>query len=708
MRLTGVVGILLVAGSVLAAQRPGGDSTQALERVTVSATRTTLSGFLTPLAVTTVENTDLRRGTGVGTDGALRHVPGVLAQSRSGATDVKIVIRGYGARGAGDRSNAGTSRGIRVLLDGFPETEPDGRTALDAIDVSLAHQLAVIRSNASAMWGNAAGGLLSVSTVPRFDVSRVNIEPMTATFGLNRISATLGGKVGETGRAWMSHSNTSLGGWRPNSSGRRQVVNVGFSAETGPQTSLTMSLNSTNNLTHVPGPLTRVEFDANPQQANAAYEARRQRRHNRVARLGVNVDHDFSADAGVSVSMFASPKSLESAERGVYRDVTQYHVGSGVSSHFSHWLDSRLATFRVGADAAYQAGASLFYNLVNGERGTTLVSNRIEGARNIGVFAQDEVPVTSRLTAVIGARYDEVLYDFATYSANPVLRAKKLFDGFSPRLGLSFSIDSQHVMYANVGGGIEVPAGNEVDPPNTAPNRLDLTTALNPFLEPIRSVSSELGVRGSGGIAGALSGSYDITVYNINISNEIIPYRGGSFYFTAAKARRQGVEVSVSAESNLGVSAQATVNYYRHRYVNYVVDSAHYGVPGATADYSGNKVVGVPTFTSSGLLGFRPRGYSWLNVELEGRQSSSFTVNDANTQSSPRYIVLDGAIGITRTLNTGATLTTRIGLENLTNARYSASAFLNPDLQPLTNAVVFLEPGMPRMFFLSVSLSRSN
>ena len=47
-------------------------------------------------------------------------IPGVIAQSRYGTSDVRLIIRGFGARGAGDRSNSGTSRGIRVLLDGFP------------------------------------------------------------------------------------------------------------------------------------------------------------------------------------------------------------------------------------------------------------------------------------------------------------------------------------------------------------------------------------------------------------------------------------------------------------------------------------------------------------------------------------------------------------------------------------------------------------
>jgi iron complex outermembrane recepter protein len=54
------------------------------------------------------------------------------------------VIRGFGARGAGDRSNAGTSRGIRVIVDGVPETELDGGTSFDGIDLASAEHMEIV------------------------------------------------------------------------------------------------------------------------------------------------------------------------------------------------------------------------------------------------------------------------------------------------------------------------------------------------------------------------------------------------------------------------------------------------------------------------------------------------------------------------------------------------------------------------------------
>src|SRR6266508_3645918 len=172
--------LLLLTPHALAAQAPEPPvrDTVPLAPVTVTATRHATNLFAVPLAVTQVKQRDLFGSTGYGLDDALALVPGVVAQSRYGNQDVRIAIRGYGARGAGDRSNAGTSRGIRVLIDGFPETEPDGRTAFDQVDLAATEAVEVVRSNASAVWGNAAGGVVSVSTVPEFDDRLGAVEPV--------------------------------------------------------------------------------------------------------------------------------------------------------------------------------------------------------------------------------------------------------------------------------------------------------------------------------------------------------------------------------------------------------------------------------------------------------------------------------------------------------------------------------------------------
>src|SRR5215207_2516341 len=181
------------------AQRPASrDSAQALPPVTVAATRSPGPILTTPLAVTRISSADLRSVSGFGLDEALARVPGVVAQSRYGTSDIRLMIRGFGARGAGDRSNSGTSRGVRVLLDGFPETEPDGRTALDQLDLATAEGVEVIRSNASALWGNAAGGIVIVVTMPATTRSSFEAQPIFGGFGLARYAARASSPLGNS------------------------------------------------------------------------------------------------------------------------------------------------------------------------------------------------------------------------------------------------------------------------------------------------------------------------------------------------------------------------------------------------------------------------------------------------------------------------------------------------------------------------------
>ena len=83
----------------------------------------------------------------------LNYVPGVwLTNNTNAAQDYRISIRGFGSR-----ASFGV-RGIRVLLDGIPQTTPDGQSQIDHLPHHIIQQSEVIRSPAGSRHGNAAGG----------------------------------------------------------------------------------------------------------------------------------------------------------------------------------------------------------------------------------------------------------------------------------------------------------------------------------------------------------------------------------------------------------------------------------------------------------------------------------------------------------------------------------------------------------------------
>ncbi|HEX8242150.1 MAG TPA: TonB-dependent receptor, partial [Longimicrobium sp.] len=182
------------------------------------------------------------------------------------------------------------------------------------------------------------------------------------------------------------------------------------------------------------------------------------------------------------------------------------------------------------------------------------------------------------------------------------------------------------------------------------------------------------------------------------------PYRGGRFYFTAGRVRRRGAELGVQFRTAPGVALQAAVSGQDHRYTEYVVDSVHYGRPGAFADYGGNRVVGVPAVFGSTALRWTPAFRGEVELELEVQQAGAYWADDANRVRVPGYALWTAGVALRRAVRLagGMTASGSVRVENLADRRYVASAFLNPDV--VAGEPVAFEPGLPRQVVVSVRL----
>lgn len=674
------------------------DTVVSLSPIIVRSTTARPSTLDLPFAVTRV-SPGLAAERGVGLDKALAEVPGVIAQSRAGGSDIRLSIRGFGSRGAGDRSNAGTSRGVRVLLDGIPETEPDGRTSFDQLDLAAVQSIEVIRSNASSLWGNAAGGVVSLTTIDPDAPPRVGLETAAGGFGLLRTALTAGTPL-DGGGLSASLVRTEMDGWRANSAARRTLAHASLLAQVARGTRLGIYAVASDNEFAIPGPLTRAAADSAPTLANAVYESRRERRHNRVGRLAATIDHALNGATSVSAMLFAAPKFLQRSERGTFRDFTRYHVGGNVVARRRTVFGSVPGMLTLGVDEAYQDGAILFYTLApGGTRGDSLTTDKREGANNLGVFAQQELALGERLDVVLGARYDAIAYHVEDFLGGP--GGSRTFSRVTPKIAATWRLSPHHSVYASMGGGVEAPAGNETDPAGTFGQ--DSVYAINPLLEPIRSTTLEAGMKQV--VVGTVTWSYDLALYRTVVTNEIVPYRGGRFYFTAGEARRFGVEIG-SAVALGGTRLGGTLTWSHHRYTDYTVDSVHYGVPGALADFAGHRVVGIPDLAYSVSLSHQPARLPLVaRALLQGM--GRWYADDANTVSVPGFGLLSLSLGTAQplALGGGVGLRASVALNNVTGRPYIASAFLNPDVTTAGEPIAF-EPGLPRHLVVTLGLER--
>jgi outer membrane receptor protein involved in Fe transport len=441
--------------------------------------------------------------------------------------------------------------------------------------------------------------------------------------------------------------------------------------------------------------------------ANPTYAARDERRHHQVARIAASLDRQLASGTSLSSLVFVSPKFLQRSERGTFRDFTRYHVGGNVVVRAERSFGRGLAgTLLAGADEALQDGAILFYSLTpQGQRGDTLRSDKKEGANNAGAFLQVELDVANRLAVVAGARYDAIRYDYRDY-LDPRLDATRTFSRLTPKLGVRWRPSASRAFYASLRGGVEAPAANEVDPPGTFGQ--DTVTAINPLLEPIRSTSLELGtkhvVTGGRWLSGV---AYDVALYTTAVTNEVVPYRGGRFYFTAGRVRRSGLEVGLSLRGPAGLSLEHALTLSRNRYVKYAVDSVHYGRPGAAADYAGNAAVGVPGAVYAVAVAYTRSSGTPVTARLSVQGTSGYYVDDANAVRVPAYAVVSLTVGLDQPVRIGRELGLRgfVTVANLLDRRYIGSAYLNPDV--VGGVPVAFEPGLPRQLIVSLAVRRS-
>jgi len=126
-----------------------------LDEVVITATRIPKKIIDIPYSVVRINLLNYKYDRKIGSNDMLAGVPGLFLQSRYGDHDVRFSIRGFGSR-----SNSGV-RGVRILLDDIPESEPDGQTRLEALDFNTISRIEVVKGNASSLYTNAPGGVVN-------------------------------------------------------------------------------------------------------------------------------------------------------------------------------------------------------------------------------------------------------------------------------------------------------------------------------------------------------------------------------------------------------------------------------------------------------------------------------------------------------------------------------------------------------------------
>jgi iron complex outermembrane receptor protein len=166
-----------------------------LDSVVVSGSRVEHSSFDLPAAVDVVDaeriGADQAR---VNVSEALAAVPGITVQNRQNyAQDLQISSRGFGAR------SAFGVRGIRLVADGIPASMPDGQGQAATFNLDRAERIEVMRGPLSAIYGNAAGGVIQLFTPDGKGRAEHRDQPRGRSDGAWKADVSAHGEAGGVG-----------------------------------------------------------------------------------------------------------------------------------------------------------------------------------------------------------------------------------------------------------------------------------------------------------------------------------------------------------------------------------------------------------------------------------------------------------------------------------------------------------------------------
>ena len=639
-----LIACLLFAGNKVTLAQEEKDSllTVNLEEIEVSALRGKVNVIEAPLSLSVETISPNWAGPSRSLQEYLAAIPGVFTLNSSNyAQDLRISIRGFGAR-------AGFGiRGIKLVVDGIPETTPDGQGQLDNLPLSLIREISVIRGPSALRYGNASGGVIAINTLSPGGEGLNSVSVLTGGFGQRQVSLTNG--FGNDKNAYLLHfTSQKIKGFREHSSVENNIFNFRSNHQLSDKTKLNLQLNHVSSpIAQDPGGLNSEEFESDPfsaRELNVTYNAGERLTHSKV---GASVVSEISAKMVLSAYGFYSGRDFDAFlpfENGGVVDLNRTYGDQGGSLTY----DTDDWNFQLGYDWASQNDHRQRYQNVQGVIGEqTLNQNEIFkglGGYLIGQWQKDNFTLNG------GLRYDNNLLSVEDqFLSNGDGSDEMSLRAFSPQIGFSYRLNT-FSLFGGYSSGYETPTLSELS------TTVDGEGGFNQDLNIQQARQIELGLRYRGkNLQGTIVG------YNIATQNDILPYESASFpgqtlYQNIGETRRTGIEWEANYQPTPSLSIRVNYNYATNTFEN--------------GNYEGMQIPGIAK--NFGQLSVSYQITEVITLNLRRFYRGELFANNDNTVSVPKISVDH----LELTWNTkGVTLSG--GIQNLFNKTYSDNIRIN-------------------------------
>ncbi|MDA9882882.1 TonB-dependent receptor [Flavobacteriaceae bacterium] len=555
----------------------------------------------------------------------IKNTPGVFTTSENNfSQDLRISIRGFGAR------SAFGIRGVKLIVDGIPETTPDGQSQLDNLPLGLVSNIEILRGPNANLYGNSSGGVISINTLTKSSEKHYRYSGIFGAYQYQSIQKT----------RILDWNNSSLiihydkrrsNGYRDQSGYKSNILNLKYINDLDNNNKIVWQINYTDSpYAYDSGGLKLSEVENDQRQArknNIDYDTYEKVKH---LKTGVSWNHKMNENSFFDSYFFYQKRDFFTKlpfNFGGIILLDRDYYGLGTKYTKKYYLDNRTKTLVLGLDYLNQSDDRKRYKNDFGVQGE-ITFDQIEQFKSTGLYMLSQTNYDSGLLVRYGIRYD--MNDISTDSSSSII-----LDKLNPSIGLTYKVNSNDNIFFSFGTSFETPTLNEL---SNNPNG----EGLNKNLKSSSSLNYEIGWRK------AVSNlTLEAIAYFISSENEILPYEleqfpGKNFYQNVGSTSRFGVELN-SQLSFKGGRVNLSYTLSKNKFEDFIIDNNN---------LANNLIPGIPS--------------KMLDLDLIFKLSRGRSLIISNRLIGERYAD-----------NANETL---ISSYNLLNIKYSKEIFSNSEI----------------------------
>ena len=524
----------------------------------------------------------------------IERIPGVfISNDNNFAQDSRISIRGFGSR-----ANFGI-RGIKLIVDGVPETTPDGQSQIDNLNLELIKNIEVIKGTSSSLYGNSSAGVIKIKSITDFDKNFSKISYSTGSHSQVKKQAFFGIK-NKNSYYTVLLGETKAKGYRSYSDFKNSNFNLNFKKIFSENSWLNVNFNIVSSpYAKDAGGLTLNEVTDNRTQA---------RKRNLQYKTEEDINHyKFSSSFNNEISKSVLFSTYTFFSKRYYNGKIPVENGGAIKLNRDYWgiglnfqINSRAKT-HIGIDFGNQNDLRKRFNNIKGEIGD-LILNQYEKFKNLGIYLVNNFQIKN-FTINSGFRYDLNRIEMEDLiSENINLHDQITLKSFNPSLGINFKINKNSRVFINTSSGFETPTLNEY-------SATPIGTGFNKDLKSQKNMGYELG---ASLFNLSKKFSLDIVFFESVTNDEVLSYEDENFpdqkfYNNAGKSKRKGIEIAGLLKLNNTIlsSSYSSGDYY---FKDFSENSN---------DYSGNKIPGIPKNIFTLSLEHRTKNNVFLNFNFK-------------------------------------------------------------------------------------------